>query len=380
MSTTAPAPEFDLVVYGATGYTGRLVAQHLAQRQAAGESISWAMAGRSMDKLAVVRDEVGAPATTSLIFADANNPSSLRELAERTRCILSTVGPYQLYGTELVSVCADTGTDYVDLCGEPPWMREMIESHHARAVASGARVLFACGFDSLPSELGTWVCQERARDVIGAPVPRVKGRVRRFIGGPSGGTFATMRAMMKAAEADPSVVKLLTDPFTLTPGFQGPAQPSASEPEEDADVGPIAPFMLGAANRMSVHRSNFLMGHPYGTDFIYDEMALSGVVAAAPMGTPPEPGDGPTKEQRENGSFDMLFIGVSSDGRQVRVSVSGDQDPGYGSTSQMIAETAICLMGSPDVAGGIWTPAAALQGRLRDQLEAHTCVRFTVEV
>ena len=379
MNEDGQAPEFDLVVYGATGYTGRLVAEHLSRRQAAGEPISWAMAGRSLEKLATVRDEIGAPASTALVHAEATRPSSLRDLAGRTRCVLSTVGPYQLHGSELVAVCAETGTDYVDLCGEALWMRQMIETHNARAVSSGARILFACGFDSLPSELGTWLCQQAARDLIGAPVARVKGRVRRFVGGPSGGTVATITAIMRAVEADPSLAELLADPFALTPGFRGPAQPPASEPDDDPDVGPVVPFMLGAANRMSVHRSNLLMGHPYGADFVYDEMALAGALAAPPDAAPPDPGDGPSEEQRENGSFDMLFIGISADGRQVRVSVSGDKDPGYGSTSQMMAETAVCLVSSPQVAGGIWTPVAALQGRLRDQLAAHTCISFSLK-
>jgi short subunit dehydrogenase-like uncharacterized protein len=378
MTTDGQTPEFDLVVYGASGYTGRLVAEHLSGRVAAGEPVRWAMAGRSLDKLAAVRHEIGAPLSIALLPAEATGLGSLRDLAQRTRCVLSTVGPYQRYGSELVAVCAETGTDYVDLCGEVVWMRKMIDAHSAQAASSGARILFACGFDSLPSDLGTWLCQETARALIGGPVSQVKGRVRNFVGAPSGGTFATIGAIMQAVEADPSVAELMVDPFLLTPGFRGPAQPPASEPAEDADVGPVVPFMLGAANRMNVHRSNLLMGHPYGADFVYDEMALFGVLAAPPEGALPPPGEGPSAEERENGSFDLLFIGISADGRQVRVSVSGDKDAGYGSTSQMMAETALCLLNSPDVAGGCWTPAAALQGRLLDQLQAHTCVSFTV--
>jgi short subunit dehydrogenase-like uncharacterized protein len=379
MTKDGSPAEFDLVVYGATGYTGRLVADHLARRQAAGESIRWAMSGRSLDRLAAVRDEIQAPSSIPLLHAEANNPASLRDLVGRTRCVLSTVGPYQLYGSDLVAACAETGTDYVDLCGEALWMRQMIEAHHTQAVASGARILFACGFDSLPSELGTWLCQQAAQDLFGAPVARVKGRVRRFIGGLSGGTFATITAMTRAVEADPSLVELLADPFALTPGFKGPVQPPASEPEDDPDVGPVVPFMLGPANRMNVHRSNLLMGHPYGADFVYDEMALAGALAAPAHASPPAPGDGPSEEQRNNGSFDLLFIGTAADGRQVRVSVSGDKDPGYGSTSQMMAETAICLVSSPQVAGGIWTPVAALQERLRDQLATHTGVSVSLK-
>lgn len=379
-----PNAEFDVVVYGASGYTGRLVAEHLAKRYGVGGEVKWAMAGRSAARLAQLRDEIGASVDLPLLIADAADPVSLRNLVRRTRAVLTTVGPYQLYGSDLVAACVETGTDYLDLCGEPNWMRRMIDAHEAQARASGARVLFSCGFDSIPSELGVWFCQDVARRVLGAPVPLVKGRVRVFKGQPSGGSLASGKATLEALERDPSQMAVMMSPFGLTPGFEGPPQPLATAPEADPDVGEVVPFMLAVIDAKTVHRSNLLMGHPYGRDFVYDERAIMGPDGPAPLAEfgstgGPKPGEGPTREQLAAGRFDVLFIGVARDGRQVRVSIKGDEDPGYASTSKMIAETAICLVRAPDVPGGIWTPAAALQGRLLDRLRRYAGLRIAQE-
>src|SRR4051794_3428914 len=174
--------KFDIVVYGATGFTGQLVAEYLAAHYKGDATLKWAMAGRSRDKLATVRDAIGAPADTPLILADSSDPASIRAMVERTRLVLTTVGPYQFYGADVLAACVATGTDYVDLCGEPIWMRQMIEMHQAEAEKSGARVLFSCGFDSVPFELGVFFVQEQAKKLLGAPAPRVKGRVRGMTG------------------------------------------------------------------------------------------------------------------------------------------------------------------------------------------------------
>lgn len=382
-----PNAEFDLIVYGATGYTGRLVAEHLAQRYGVGGEMKWAMAGRSQAKLEAVRDEIGAPKETPLVVADAADPARLDAMVKRAKAIITTVGPYQLYGNELVAACAKAGTDCLDLSGEPNWMRRMIDMHHETAKASGARILHSCGFDSIPFEAGVWFCQETAKATLGGVVPRVKGRVRGMQGGLSGGTAASGAATMAAIQADPSQLAVMMSPFGLTPGFEGPAQPAGTTPEEDPDVGPVAPFMMAVINSKNVHRSNLLMGHPYGTDFVYDEMVMGAPGSGGPgftdlgsiPGGPPKPGEGPTKEEREAGFYDILFIGIAKDGRRVRVSVKGDKDPGYGSTSKMLAETAIALVRAPDVRGGVLTPAAALQGRLVERLQANAGLTFTVE-
>jgi len=378
------AAQFDIVIFGATGYTGRLVTEYFAKRSSAERPLRWALAGRSLDRLTAVQREVGASPDVGLIVADGADPAALRDMVARARLVISTSGPYQLHGSALVAACAQSGTDYLDLCGEPLWMRQMIEQHEQQAQQSGARILFSCGFDSLPSELGVWYCQQVAIRRLGAPVPRIKGRLRSFVGGVSGGSVATGAANMAAIAKDPALAALLNDPFCLTPGFQGPPQPVVLTEEMDPDVGKVGPFMLGPTNAKSVHRSNFVQGHPYGTEFVYDELLLADLVkmpTAGPKGAPPpnlpKPGEGPSRASREAGSFELLLIGLAADGRQVRVSVKGTQDPGYGSTSMMLAEAAICLLGADDVKPGIWVPGAALQQRLIDRLQSHAGMSFT---
>jgi short subunit dehydrogenase-like uncharacterized protein len=391
-----PSSKFDIIVYGATGFTGQLVAEYLAAHYRGDSDLKWAMAGRSLDKLAAVRDAIGAAPDTALIVADAGDPASLKAMVDQTKSVLSTVGPYQLYGSELVATCAASGTDYLDLCGEPVWMRQMIDAHEATAKSSGARIVFSCGFDSLPFELGVFFCEKTAKKVLGAPVNRVKGRVRAMKGTFSGGTAASIKATFAAAAKDLSLVALLKNPFVLTPGFGGPKQPPGNKSLFDQDLDAwTAPFVMSTINTRSVHRSNLLMGFPYGKDFVYDEMVLTGpgekgeanakrvVAANAQMGGPggPKPGEGPSKEERETGLYDLLFVGLAPDGRQVRVAVRGDRDPGYGSTSKMIAECAICLLrDTPEVPSGIWTPGAAMGDRLIRRLVDHAGLTFDVEM
>jgi short subunit dehydrogenase-like uncharacterized protein len=388
--------KFDLVVYGATGFTGQLVAEYLALHYRDDKELKWAMAGRSLEKLKSTRDAIGAPSDTPLIVADASEPASLKAMVEQTRSVLSTVGPYQLYGSDLVAACASSGTDYLDLCGEPVWMRQMIDAHQATARASGARIVFSCGYDSLPFELGVFCVQKEARKVFGVPAARVKGRVRAMTFAASGGTAASMRAIFTAAANDSSLIALLRNPFVLTPGFEGPKQPAGNRPVFDQELDSwTAPFVMANINTRNVHRSNFLMGFPYGKDFVYDEMVLTGAgeqgeakakrMTAANTADKmnsggPKPGEGPSKEERESGSYDLLFVAIAPDGRQVRASVKGDRDPGYGSTSKMIAECAICLLrNTPELAAGIWTPGAAMGDRLIKRLVDNAGLTFQVE-
>jgi short subunit dehydrogenase-like uncharacterized protein len=384
--------EFDIVVYGASGFTGRLVAEYLIARGVK----RWAMAGRSLDKLADVRDLIGAPADTPLVEADADKPETIRAMCDRTRVVLTTVGPYQLYGPELVKACAETGTDYVDLCGEPAWMREMIDTHDATAKKTGARIVFSCGFDSIPFDLGVWFLQAEAAKRHGAPAPRVKGRVRKMQGGASGGTIASLTETMKAAAKNPSIIGLLRSSFALTPGFEGPSQPTGLVPEYDRATGTwTAPFIMAPINTKNVHRTNFLLGHPWGTDLVYDEMMVTtageagkaiaeGIATAMKSANPfgdgplPKQGEGPSKEDRENGFYDILFIGEYPDGKEVRVVVTGDKDPGYGSTSKMIAESALTLL-EHDTPGGVVTPGGIMAAPLIKRLESHAGLTFRVE-
>lgn len=386
------ARELDLIVYGATGFTGRLVAEYLAQRYGDG-SVSWAMAGRSLTKLEQVRDEIGAPAATPLIAANADDPAALRAMTARAQVVISTVGPYQLYGSDLVAACVETGTSYVDLCGEPNWMHDMIAQHDAAAKASGARIVFSCGFDSIPFDLGVWTVQRAAQAKFGRPAPRVKGRVRKMQGTFSGGTFASGKATAAAAAKNPSVFKILLDPFALTPGFEGPSQPKGMIPEYDEAVGGwVAPFMMAVINTKNIHRTNLLAHHPYGRDFRYDEMmvapglgelgkaAADAIAKMNPMNSDkgPAPGEGPSKEEREAGFYEIDFIAEMPDGQRLTCTVTGDRDPGYGSTSRMIAESALCLLRDVDGAGGIWTPGALMAEPLKARLEANAGLTFRV--
>ncbi|WP_369026257.1 trans-acting enoyl reductase family protein [Qipengyuania sp. RANM35] len=386
--------EFDIIVYGATGYTGRLVAEHFVREYGnKADGPKWAMAGRSMAKLEEVRGEIGAPSSTPLVVADADDPLSLETMCNRTKVVLTTVGPYQLYGDGLVAACVKTGTDYADLCGEPAWMREQIDLHHEAAKKSGARIAFSSGFDSIPFDLGVFMLQQEAVKRHGSPAPRVKGRVRGMQGTFSGGTAASLTATVKAAAKNPSIIKVLNSPFGLTPGFEGPDQPSGMIPRYEDELGKwAAPFIMATINTKNVHRTNFLRDFPYGKDFRYDEMMLTspgeaGKAAANavmemlknPFGAkPPAPGEGPSKEERENGYYDVLFVGEWPDGKRIHYGVKGRYDPGYGSTSRMLAETGMALLAS-DAEGGVGTPGSFLGEALVERLRDHAELTFALE-
>ena len=390
----AQGREFDVIVYGATGYTGRLVAEYLDKAYGSNGSLKWAMAGRSAEKLAAVRDEIGVSSDLPLIVADAADSESLKAMTARAGAIATTVGPYQLYGEPVVAACADTGTDYVDLCGEPGWMYQMIGKYEGAAQKSGARIVFSCGFDSIPFDLGVWFLQQEAIKKWGMPLPRIKGRVRKMQGTFSGGTAASFKATMASVQKDPSLLGVLQNPFSLTFGQEGPQQPHGMAPVEDADIGSwSAPFIMASINTKNVHRSNALMDHLYGQNFVYDEMMLTGpgeagkaaaeaIASTSMMGgdDDPKPGEGPSPEEREAGFYDVLFYGIAQDNAVLKVGVTGDKDPGYGSTSKMLAESAICLVkddtGTP---GGIWTPAPAMGQHLVARLREKAGLTFEVE-
>ena len=385
--------KFGVVVYGATGYTGRLVCEYLNKQYGVNGEITWAMAGRSQEKLIQVRDEMGIPEDVPFVIADADQPESVKAMVESTQVVLTTVGPYQKYGSDLVRMCSETGTDYVDLCGEPAWMHEMIAAHADTAKASGARIVFSCGFDSVPFDLGIYFLQQAAKEKFARPLSRVKGRVRVMKGTFSGGTLESFRLTMKAAAKNPDLIKVLTNPFALTGSFTGVKQPSGMAPIFDEDLNSwSAPFVMAAINTKNIHRSNFLLAHQYGDDFVYDEMLLTGpgeqgeatakmVAADKSMANDPmQPGEGPSKEARETGCYDVLFAGSNGNGDTLMASVKGDKDPGYGSTCKMISESAICLLKNLDAAsGGIWTPASAMGTLLIDRLQENAGLTFQLE-
>ncbi|MGK0501190.1 MAG: short subunit dehydrogenase-like uncharacterized protein [Oceanicoccus sp.] len=385
--------ELDIIVYGATGYTGRLVCEYLNNQYGVNGDVNWAMAGRSQEKLDQVRDEMAIPVDVPMLVADASSPASINAMVARCQVVLTTVGPYQLYGSDLVRACAEAGTDYVDLCGEPGWMHEMIAAHSDAAKASGARIVFSCGFDSVPFDMGVYYLQQIAKDTLGAPVTRIKGRVRAMKGTFSGGTLASFKATMAAAAKQPELIDVLINPFALAESFSGPKQPSGMAPIYDEALNSwSAPFVMATINTKNIHRSNFLLSHQYGENFIYDEMLLTGpgeqgeAIAKAVTedksmaNDPRQPGEGPSKEERESGHYDVLFVGSNDNGDSISASVKGDKDPGYGSTCKMISESAVCLLKNLDAAsGGIWTPAAALGSLLIERLEDNAGLTFQLE-
>ena len=402
--------EFDLIVFGATGFTGRLVAEYLNKRYGAGSGVTWAMAGRNADKLEEVRTLIGAPDSIPLITADAADAAALRALVARAKAVITTVGPYQLHGEPLALACAQAGTDYVDLCGEPGWMAQMIPKLEGPAKASGARIVFSCGFDSIPFDLGVVYLQDQAQQRFGAPLPEVRARVRVIKGGISGGTLASGLATIERMGREPALAQTMADPFALTPGFSGPPQPEGESVKFDDWAGKwTGPFMMATINTKNVHRTNALRGHPWGKDFTYDERMLTGdgprgerrakkiaflarmqdvVLGFGPARALlrrfalPKPGEGPDKNARENGHYEVQFTGQTADGKRLRASVRGDRDPGYGSTSKMIAESALCLVNDPDrqlAGGGVWTAGSAMGLALQRRLEEHAGLRFSIE-
>jgi short subunit dehydrogenase-like uncharacterized protein len=404
------ATPFDLIVFGATGFTGRLVAEHLNKNYGVGGKVAWAMAGRSRDKLEQVRALIGADPALPLLVADAADANALAGLVTQAKVVVTTVGPYQRYGEALVTACAQSGTDYVDLCGEPNWMARMIPLLQGPARASGARITFSCGFDSTPFDLGVVFLQDEARRRFGAPLVRVRGRVRVMKGGLSGGTIASMLATLEAAKNDPAVERTLADPFALTPGFQGPAQPEGESAAYDASARSwTGPFIMAVINTKTVHRTNALLGHPWGTEFTYDERMLTGdgpkgerlargmVLQARIQGALlkfgpsralmrtfalPKPGEGPSQQQRDRGHYELVFTGETARGEQLRAVVKGDRDPGYGSTSKLMAETGLCLAQDVDKSvtpGGVWTAGAAMGMTLVRRLQGNAGLTFAIE-
>lgn len=400
---------FDIIVFGATGFTGRLVAEYLHNTYGVNSGVAWAMAGRNLDKLTQVRDALGIGPALPLLVADATDATALAQLVAQARVVITTVGPYQKHGQALVDACAHAGTDYVDLCGEPGWMAQMIPRLQGPAAASGARIVFSCGFDSIPFDLGVVYLQQEALQRLGAPLVRVHGRVKVMKGGFSGGTAASLIATLEAAGRDPTLARTLADPFALTPGFRGPKQPDDSTAAfDDLAQSWSGPFVMAPINTKNVHRTHALRGHPWGADFVYSERLLTGsgaggekrakalarntrlqnaLLAFGPTRALirrfalPQPGQGPTKEQREKGRYEVLFIGQTADGRTLRASVKGDRDPGYGSTCKLISETALCLAretGHDMTPGGVWTPGAAMGLTLVRRLQERAGLSFQI--
>ena len=408
--------EFDVVVWGATGFTGRLTAAKLAARLGNREDLRWAIGGRNQAKLEAVRSQLGAAAADiPIIIGDSHDMASMEALAARTRVVCSTVGPYAMYGSALVGACVGAGTHYCDLAAEPHWIRKMMDAHESEAAKTGARIVHACGMDSIPSDVGVYFLQQRARQLFGETCSRVRMRVTEMRGGFSGGTAASLLHGTEAGRTDPSLGRAMTEPYYLAPEGhrQGPDEPDdmrSTKVEYDEDLQAwTKPFFMGPMNSKVVRRTNALLGYPYGEDFSYNEAravgdGLSGRIKAkaealgyvaflAAVASPPtrsllkkyvlpDSGEGPDKETRESGQWKIVLIGKTDNGATVRALVGGEGDPATDSTSRMLVESALCLAEDTDeipVGGGSWTPAAAMADLLLDRLTSNAGMSFELE-
>jgi len=400
--------QYEVVVLGSTGFTGRLVAEYLLKEYGVDQDLKWAMGGRNEGKLKSIRAMLGDE-SIPLVVCDSKKPEDVDNLAKSTKVVCTTVGPYSLYGSELVAACVANGTHYCDLAGEVQWMRRMIDQHHETAKANGAKIVHTCGFDSIPSDMGVYFVQNAIKAKTSSYADHIKMRVRVMKGKFSGGTIASMNNMMVEAQKDPSIYKVLSNPYSLNPDGErtGPDKKDLMTVKYDKDIKQwLSPFVMAGINTKVVRRSNALAGYPYGKDFLYDEAmstgdGIGGRIKSTTMaaglgilmgGKPgslwsktvnrflPDPGEGPTKEERETGFYVLDFFGKMADGSMITGKVTGDRDPGYGSTSKMLAESAVCLAkDNLSDAAGMLTPAVAMGDALLDRLVGKAGLTFEMK-
>ncbi|MFT7475200.1 MAG: short subunit dehydrogenase-like uncharacterized protein [Verrucomicrobiales bacterium] len=407
MSTT-PGRTYDLIVFGATGFVGQILCRYLNDRYGSDGDLNWAIAGRNPDKLASVSGDLGL--SVDHMVADTADDNAVRSLAESTRVVVSTVGPYSIHGSPLVRAAVAAGTDYCDLAGETHWMQAMIDAHQDSATRTGARVVHSCGFDSIPSDLGVFFTQQRSLELLGEQCNQISMRVKAMRGGPSGGTIASMLNVIDDVSENPELRQVLANPYALAPmGMRtGVRQLNVTLPMRDeASRRWVAPFVMAGVNSRIVHRSHALQGRPWGDDFLYDEATLtgSGPVGAAKAGVMagglgaalaaisvkpirkllgervlPQAGEGPSPEAQKSGFFDFRFYGTTASGSAITTRVTGDRDPGYGSTAKMLGEAAVALLhlDPADKPGGFWTPSTAFGMPLVDRLIEHAGLTFSI--
>lgn len=401
--------EFDMIVFGATSFVGQILCRYLVQEYTE-PNFTWVMAARSESKLNALKSELGDRAAgIPVIVADSSDEAAMVGLCQRAEVIISTVGPYALYGEKLVKACAEAGTDYCDLTGEVQWVRRMIDLYEDSARASGARIVNCCGFDSIPSDLGVKFLQHQALQKFGSYCSQVKMRVQATRGGASGGTIASGINTRKEAADDPEVAAHMRDWYSICPRpLNNGAKQRMVAVEYDEDFKSwVGPFIMAAINTRVVLRSNASRDMPYAPEFVYDEAVLTGddnegkkkarrlgfgtALAGAVLAFPPllwfarlflpKPGEGPSPQEQLNGFFDIRFHGKTEKGDTIVVKVTGDRDPGYGSTAKMLSQAAISLHRDIDkraIGGGFWTPAAIFGDGLMQRLQSHAGLAFEV--
>jgi short subunit dehydrogenase-like uncharacterized protein len=406
------SPKFDIVIFGATSFVGQILTRYMLAQFAVDGELKWAIAGRSQTKLNELKSSLGiAGEPLDIIVADAADEESLRLLCGDTRVVISTVGPYALYGEPLVKTCVALGTDYCDLTGEVQWIAKMLEGYEDQAKTTGARIVNSCGFDSLPSDLGVYFLQQHAKQKFGEACSSIKMRVKKMKGAASGGTVASMTNIFKEVASNSALRKLLANPYAICPPDHGNKvrQDNMNRPQYDNDFNSwVAPFVMAVINTRIVHRSNALIDGGYSQHFEYNEAMLTGKglmggglaagvgaglggFAMAAVLPPtrwamekfilPKPGEGPSQDAQEKGFYDLRFYGKTDSGQEIRCKVTGDQDPGYGSTAKMLAQAAACLaqdISKENVPGGFWTPASIFGEKLISRLEKHSGLTFEI--
>lgn len=404
------AQQFDIVIFGATSFVGQILTRYMLRQYPLGSELTWAIAGRSSAKLESLKHSAGESAEhLTILTADAADEDGLRILCESTRVIISTVGPYALYGEPLLKTCVATGTDYCDLTGEVQWIAKMLERYEDVAQITGARIVNCCGFDSIPSDLGVYFLQTQAKQQWAQTCSQVKMRVKAMKGAASGGTVASMTNIFKEVASDASLRKLLANPYAICPKEQPNKvrQESMNRPQFDSDFESwTAPFVMAVINTRIVLRSNSLLEEGYSTQFSYNEAMLTGKgitggamasglgaglggFAMAAVFPPtrwmmekfilPKPGEGPSIEKQQKGFYDLRFHGQTDSGQEIRCKVTGDQDPGYGSTAKILGQAAACLaldIPKESKSGGFWTPASIFGQSLITRLEKHAGLTF----
>ena len=405
---------YAVVLYGATSFVGQITAHYLTEflsntKDKDGADVTWAIAGRDEEKLNELQSKLGS--TVDIILANSDDADSLDEMTKQTQVIISTVGPYLKYGEPLIKSCTTHGTDYVDLTGEAIFIKDMMDKYQDAAKQSGARIVNSCGFDSIPSDLGVYFTQTQAEEKFGRACNVIHMRVKAAKGGLSGGTIASMATIFEEVGKDKSRRKQVANPYLLNDDKDAPnvRQANVSKPEYDSEHKRwLAPFVMASINTRIVHRTNQLLGYEYGRDFKYDEAmwmqdgvkgqlssyAMSAGLfgfATAMMVKPsrellakhvlPKSGSGPSAEEQANGYFDIRLFGTTANKDTINTKVTGDKDPGYGSTSRMLAQAALCLaqdISKEEIGGGFWTPASAMGNHLLARLEEHAGLSFEV--
>jgi len=403
--TMANKTEFDIILWGGSSFVGRLVAEYLFANYGVDGELRWAVGGRNEKKLEATRDLLGAGAERLPLFVgDARDRPFLGSMVGNTKVVLSTVGPYMLYGKELIEACAASGTDYCDLSGEITFISEMMDKYSEQARTSGARILTCCGVDSLPSDLGVYILNAAAHKRLGFGVSHVTNEVKSFKGRFSGGTIFSLGLMRNQAAADDRVAAILDNPYAICPpgGRSGISQPDVDAVLHSETGAWLGPFFMAIVNTRVVHATNAHLDYPYGNDFTYVEgfavrsRLVANLLAAVSRSfywayrirplrallnatLLPKPGEGPSRKTREEGHFTFHFIARTRSDDRLELVISGDRDPGYGASSRMIGEAAVCLakdLAKEDLPGGFWTPAAAIADMIIPRLIQNAGLQF----